>query len=100
MPILIEEDLWWQHGPTDVSGMLDIVVNPGDCLEYVYDQVGTSIGTVFSCSRNDGPATVPDGLWKGLHVGCSNPIAVPGCLVKVETFSTATRCDAAMLHHW
>ena len=56
------------------------------CLEYlIYDQVGT---------------TVPDGLWKGLHVGCSNPIAVPGCLVKVETFSTATRCDAAMLHHW
>ena len=35
-------------GPTDVSGMLDFVVNPGDHLEcLVFDQVGTSIGTAL-----------------------------------------------------
>ena len=35
VPILREEDLLWQHGPSTVSGLHNLVVNPGEYLEYL-----------------------------------------------------------------
>ena len=55
--------------------MIDFVVNPGEYSEHlVCDQVGTPLVRVFSGSRNDGPATLPDGVWKDCIVGYSNPM--------------------------
>ena len=76
VPTLREKESRWQHCPSDVSGMHD-VVNPGDYLEdLVCGRVAPfslpSMGTGLSWTQR-WPSNASGLFVEGLHVGC-NPM--------------------------
>ena len=77
-PIIREEDLRWQHGPTSVSGMHDFAVNPGDCLENFpgLRSRGYIPQARVSSGSQGWPGNTSRWFVEGFHVGCNIPMGV------------------------